>query len=178
MPARLLLVLLIAVITGCATRPVSQDFSADSWQLLGKISIRTVEGTRVLNIDWLNQGETSAIELTGPLGMSVASIRAAGDDLRVATGKREVRYTDNIALRVENSPDIQLPWRSLSYWVRGKTGPRDASLIPADGLNAGAWSVRILDQDERGPRIVEFVHAFANIKLKVNEWRLPVVRGR
>ena len=125
----------------------------------------------MLNIDWHQLGDTSTIDLSGPFGVSVARIEGDGDELTITTGEGIQHYNDDLALNVSDDTAIQLPWQSLAYWVRGKAGPGAASKIPDDGYSAGPWRISVLQRDESGPRLMQFEHPLATIKLKVREWR-------
>ncbi len=159
--------------TGCATRSVPPEPSTDNWRLQGKLSIQSTETTRVLNIDWRQRDEVGQIQLSGPLGMSVATIEASGDDLVITTGEGVTRYKDDLKVSAGEGLDIQLPWRTLSRWVRGET--ETGALIPPGGLEVDSWTVEVVDRTDLGPRIIEFRHRLMSIKLVVKKWLFEAV---
>ena len=168
---RILLLVCALLLSSCAS-VLSPQIDQDAWQLVGKLSIRTENQTRVLNVDWRRSGDASRIDLSGPFGVTVARVEGHGDELTITTSKGIQRYRDDLAVMVSDDKAIQLPWHSLAFWVRGKTGPGAAPMIPDSGYSAGSWRIRVLQRDESGPRLMQFEHALATIKLKVREWRL------
>ncbi len=105
---------------GCTTwQPASpQDelptgIGAASWRLQGKVSIRTQQESRILKIDWRQQGDLGQIDLSGLFGIGVARIETQGDELTVTTGEGTYRYTDDLALKVKGLGEISLPLNAV-----------------------------------------------------------------
>ena len=183
----------LLVASGCATRPAvvvengtdrSVRATAEtlasgmSWRLSGKVSIRTPDGSRVLRVRWLQQGDSSEIDLFAPFGVGVASIKVKGECMSVTTRDGTYRYSDDHALNVRGLGEISLPWHAFAWWVMGLKEPASGGEpIPAEGHSSGPWDIRILRRaNSRGsypslPSLIKFVHDRATVKLKVTSWR-------
>ncbi len=139
--------------------------SEPSWRLVGKLSVRTSDETRVLNVDWVQSGERGSIKVSGLLGLAATRITILGDRLMVE-GK------DGVIPWV-NQGDY--PWRSLVYWVRGLQGPGGAAITGSKPWQAGPWQVRLLEADSLGPRLMEFEHSQVKLRLRVKQWEFSGV---
>ena len=160
------------LLSACSTLKTVHE--AESWQLKGKLSVRTEGRTSIVSIRWYQSGSHSDIELRGPFGVTVASIEADGNKLTVRTSEGETRYDDELAL---SSPEagaatVKFPWRSLAYWVRGVTGPAGEPIV--EGYSVDDWQIRILKEDSLGPRLMVFEHPQASLRLKVQDWKIKV----
>ena len=64
---------------------------------------------------------------------------------------------------------FRLPWKRLSYWVRGLQG---SELAPIEGeYSDDDWSVSVLDSDNTGPILVVLNHPDVRLRLKVRRWQ-------
>ncbi len=169
---------ILTLMSGCATwqpEPPLAGMGEASWRLQGKVSIRTREESRILKIDWRQQGDLGQIDLSGLFGIGVARIETQSDELTVTTGEGTYRYTDDLALQVNGLGEISLPWNAFAYWIRGLTEPRPdnkagSKPIAAKGHSSGPWDIQVLHRDTTGPRLIQFTHQLASVKLKITTW--------
>lgn len=144
-------------------------FESGDWRLLGKVAITTENESRILGIDWRQSGDRSVIDLSGPLGISVAQVEVLGDRLTITTSKGVSHQSNDLSMVLNQDVPISLPWRELRSWVRGMTV--GGELIGPDGHDSGAWQVRVVKKDESGPRLILFNHRLATLRLHIRDWR-------
>ena len=156
------------MLASCASLHDPTDVDLTYWRFDGKLSIQGGERSRVVNIDWQQQGDSSDIHLNGPLGIGDVHIRTIGNQLVINTGGSSQVYPLDQDLVIEGD-SFQLPWNRLTYWVQGLQGP-DMAPIEGEFLQDD-WSVSILDSDNTGPRLIVLHHPEVRLRLKVRRWQ-------
>lgn len=164
--AGLVSTLLLVLVAGCTSTPERPDTPA--WSLDGKLSLRTARESRILTMSWTEFPDRSEIDLKGPLGIRVARIEADVAGFTVVNGDGDFRYSHAQSLDFPDIGRIRLPWQALSHWVRGLDA--DKRPFPEAGFTGRDWQVRVLKQDETGPRLLSFVHPGVQIRLSVTRW--------
>jgi len=137
--------------------------------MTGKLVLQVPGESRVLSVSWLQSNNQNDIRLSGPLGVSVATIKAGPDEVTVDTGGEIVRYRPGDELMTDGLSPLQLPWGELAWWVRGW---QDATRtpLPAAGIRNGDWVFTVLQSDAAGPRLMVLRHPEVRLRLKVREW--------
>ncbi len=135
----LLPMLLLVACSGQQVRPTVKDpvqawrhqqqtlLGLTSWDLRGRIAIQTEHDGFNANFFWRQWDENYHIQLSGPFG--IGALTLAGDSNGVALrsrGKTVFHRGDAEALFFQQT-GVQLPIKSLRYWVRG---------IPQQGVKA------------------------------------------
>lgn len=159
--SRLLLAGCVAVMTGCATTPQSLAdhtyagrFSAVSTQADRR---ETVSGRFNLEV----RGARQTIDLSTPLGTTVARIEVGPDGAR-ATGPQmqEVQGPDADAL-TERLLGWRLPVSGLPDWVEGRPAAGRTAHVERDGervslIEQDGWTVRLTEyfSGSRRPRLM------------------------
>ena len=159
---RLIAGLAVLILCGCASTPLTTD---DSWRLVGKLSLRTENESRILGIDWRQDASTGEISLTGPLGVRVAAITTSESELTINAGGDPVTVSEGDVIYAENLGALYLPWGSLSDWVRGTSG---------DQVETGNWHFRITESGPDGPMSMSLDHPEVSLKLKVRRWEIAI----
>ncbi|MEA3292711.1 MAG: lipoprotein insertase outer membrane protein LolB [Pseudomonadota bacterium] len=172
---RWLLLVLLAVASGCATTPrvpVLPDQVAaiwnerqarlqtlEAWRLNARVGVRTSQRGGSATLLWQRSPSAQKIELQGPLGGGRVRITvdASGAVLEDTEGK---------VLRGRDASDLlrrrlgwEVPFDSLASWIRGLPGAEaTATEIDDQGLLRQArvegWQVEILDYRRQGPDLL------------------------
>jgi outer membrane biogenesis lipoprotein LolB len=158
---------LLVFLTSCASIPADDEKA--TWRMSGKLSVRAAGQSQVMNIEWLQQGERSAIELFGPFRLKLAKIVADGDEITVRTRQGEFHYSEDSRLDLTENIEIQLPWQAMAHWVRGKNDV-DAEEIGEGGYQFGNWFVQVPERDNEGPKLVTLNYPDIDVKLKIVSW--------
>lgn len=163
-----LTLLLCLVLAGCVSQ---RPMPAESWRLLGKLSLRTSDASHVLGIDWHHSAGNNQIALSGPLGVNVAKITAKDGEVLIDTGKSATRYRNDDLITAAGYEGLSLPWQSLASWIRGEVDAGGAK-IGAAGASSGNWLFEVKKQGADGPELVTLEHPAVSLKLKVRSWQL------
>ena len=146
------------------------------WEMIGKLSLRDASGSKVVTIDWRQQGDRSEIELDGPLGVTLARISVSPEELVIDDGHGIQRHTGPVSLQLEDGQSFRLPWRHLRYWIRGRLSD-GSTPIAGKGLREGDWLLRVLGEDHEGPRLLLLEHPSLTLRLKVLEWQINAAKS-
>jgi len=160
--------LLLAAVSGCAAipeRPPVGDRDAawsarakqlgplDSWEIRGRIGLRTADEGWQANLLWLRARDRHDIDLVGPLGSGHVKLHQDDSGAELRDSSQQVlrdSSAENLLLRATG---WQLPVNGLSYWVRGLPAPDAASAHDLDEwgrlrtLRQLGWQVEFLDYD-------------------------------
>ena len=128
----------------------------------------------MVKIDWLQRGDSSDINLNGPLGIGNVHIRATDNKLVVGTGGNSQVFPLDQDPVIE-STSFRLPWKRLTYWVQGLQGP---GMAPIEGtFLQDNWSVSILASNNTGPILIVLHHPEVRLRLKVHRWQRGTEKG-
>ena len=138
MKIRALILSMALLLAGCSGLTQKQDIAvpahswdelrqalltADSWQLKGKIGIRTPSENQSASLYWLQQQQHYQIELTGPLGQGGARIDGNGEGITINIAGEDPLWAASPELLMEQTLGWQFPVHQLLYWVRGIPAP-------------------------------------------------------
>lgn len=175
--ARLLGSLIVMLsLAGCVTRsndhPNTRLESLSTWQLRGKIGIRSNEGNANLSFIWKESPDRYSISLKGALGMSLATVTgrgASGQVLLTLPDGREFR-SNRVESLIEDYIGYRLPISFLRYWVRGFPDPDyDAQLLER-GFSQKGWQVTFQQFSAEGPRKILIEQSNIRLKLAALKW--------
>ncbi|SEQ89291.1 outer membrane lipoprotein LolB [Amphritea atlantica] len=138
MRLRLLILAAVLLLSGCTgltpkdqvaptERPWEEQYpallAADSWQLKGKIAIRTARENNNASLFWQQLQQHYQIELTGPLGQGGARIEGDDDGITIDIAGEEPLWAATPEQLMEQTLGWQFPVRDLPYWIRGVPAP-------------------------------------------------------
>ncbi len=186
---------LVLVASGCATLPPAAEphdwptrraalQALDRWTLDGRIAVAAGEKGFSGGIDWLQQGTSADIQISGPMGGKLMDIRLEGGESIVSTdtsGKSgEVARSD---MEKYLGPGQSLPIEEMRYWLVGAPAPgapheetlgRDQRLA---SLSQSGWQVRYDRYQPVGaialPSRMEMTTEGLRLRVAVSDWRLP-----
>lgn len=114
-----------AVVTG--QRPWEEQYqallAADSWQLRGKIGIRTASENHSASLFWEQLKQHYQIELSGPLGQGGARIDGNEEGVNIDIAGEEPLWAATPELLMQQTLGWQFPVQDLPYWIKGIPAP-------------------------------------------------------
>ncbi|MBI5890106.1 MAG: outer membrane lipoprotein LolB [Nitrosomonadales bacterium] len=128
------LLLLILLLTGCATAPVAvqRPLQADApFAFNGRVAVKQGDKRESAGVRWEHRAEADEILLLAPLGQTMARIRRDAQEITLeASGKR---YTaQDMESLMQQALGWQLPLSGLRYWVTALPAPGSESSIERD----------------------------------------------
>jgi outer membrane lipoprotein LolB len=180
---------------GCATLPPAGDArdwpaeraalqALDRWSLDGRIAVAAGEDGFTGGFDWVQSGEQSDVELSGPMGGSAVKIRIQGGRIDVdALGQGATAEDSQALLARYFGPDRALPAAEMRYWLLGVPAPHAPAeeTLGADRrlatLTQAGWEVRFDRYQGVGrlalPARMEMTTEGLRLRVVVSDWRLP-----
>jgi outer membrane lipoprotein LolB len=179
---------------GCATAP-SRTLQGPAWEsrqasltalqdwgLSGRISVTQREKGWHASLRWEQTPQGFSIDITNPLGQTVAQIRgdAAGVAAQTSDG-RSLSAGDPDDL-VEEAVGLRIPVGGLRYWVKGLPAPAKPGTLFGDGqsrltrLEQSGWTieypryVRVSTLDL--PALIHARQDDLEVRVVVDQWRL------
>jgi len=94
-----------------------------SWQISGKLGIRSPQKNGSVSINWQQLGDNFTIKVQGPLGQGSAIITGTQYNAEIKQpGKAPVR-SSNVDELVYNSFGWSLPFNDFVHWIRATANP-------------------------------------------------------
>jgi len=136
-------------LAGCATPPRAPETglapeaaSLRAWSAAGRLAIAAGEDGGSGAFTWLQDAETTRLDLRGPLGAGAVQLTFGSGALAMADASGRVLDADAARDELAARLGADLPWEALRYWMLGLAAPGpEASTQVAD---AAPW--RIIEQ--------------------------------
>lgn len=191
--------LLVTLLGACATAPApdSADTPWDQrihrlaalqqWQARGKLALRSEGQAETANLLWQQSGNSSELQLSGPLGMAATRIHSDGKRLEIQRGD-EVQVLDiSTPDAVLTSTGWDLPLAALPHWMKGVPQPgtdaRDLE-VEQDLLRAveqDGWRVEFQDYGQFGmytlPTRLKVERGTTSARLFIRHWQTGGAAG-
>lgn len=188
-------VLLLAGCSGLSQKPETEApthswdqlhqalLNPDSWQLRGKIGIRTTGENQSANLYWQQQAQHYQIELTGPLGQGGARIKGNGAGITINIAGEEPLWAASPELLMEQTLGWQFPVRQLLFWVRGIPAPEHPFKLSlnqqkAEQIIQNNWEINYLRfSHQQGYALPEKLTISQNdlrLTIIVKEWQIQL----
>ena len=198
MALRSLVLSVILLLSGCAgvtpyqeagdaERPWKEQYTAllaaDSWQLKGKIGIRTARENNNATLFWAQLQQHYQIELTGPLGQGGARIEGDDNGITIDVAGEEPLWAATPELLMEQTLGWQFPVRDLPYWIRGIPAPGHPFELSMDQqhlqkLIQNNWEINYLRfTNHNGYLLPEKLTISRNdlrLTIIAKEWQIPL----
>ena len=144
--------------------------SLSSWQLRGKIGVRSDHGDANLSFVWDQSPDNYNISLNGTLGVVVAQLSGDANEVILTLPDGNEYHSTRIEDLLEIQLGYQLPVSLLQYWVRGVPDPGFDHETTVDGFDQQGWRVEFLQFGPRGPRKIQVQQADVRLRLVALEW--------
>lgn len=140
------LVLAVAALAGCASRPVAEgSMPWTAGRMSVQVSASADKAASHVSADFDLRGDSRSgeLRLSTPLGTRLATTRWSDDEVVLDTGQGEVRYADLDSLSREALGE-NLPLRAFPDWLAGRPWPGAPSVMQPAGFEQLGWVVSLL----------------------------------
>ncbi len=135
---RLSLSLILLTLAACSTNdprfsdlPPSADWQEQQvqlralqhWQANGKLALRSAEGSQSGTVRWQQDGTTTEVNLSGPLGIGGIRIESDGETLLLHREGNIEEIDISSADAILRSTGWDLPLPALPHWLKGLPAP-------------------------------------------------------
>lgn len=152
------------------------------WNINGKLGIKTEKESHSTLLNWEQQKNQYAIQVSSPLGTSVAHISSDGNTVTLALSNADTYQSTSLDELLWNQLGWILPADHLFYWVRGLPAPTTIDAYQTDAqyrlmqLTQSGWSVTYMDyMNVDGialPKKMILTNPDLKLTLLINEWRI------
>ena len=191
--AAMLLALLLSACAG-QPRPVAEASweehqarlqALTHWDATGKLALRTSELSESGSLEWRQQGSSSTLQLSGPLGVNATTVYSDGASLVIRQGG-EIHTLDlSDPLELERRTGWDLPLQALPHWLKGIPAPdlavqhmevgQDPTLLQT--LQQDNWEIRYAQYAPfdlfRLPTRLTIQRATTTVRVIIRNWELP-----
>lgn len=170
----LLLSTLSACITTQAYHPETQTPDT-AFHISGRLAVKIEEKGHYGNFSWqhLPEQKHDTIEITTPLGNSVARIESNQAGVQLTDNKNETYTAENAEILTEEVMGWALPLDNLTWWIQGKVAPNTPYKIEANGtLQQQGWQIQFFREQANNtkPKRVELIRKNLSIKIVIHDW--------
>ncbi len=159
---RRLVLLSLLVLAGCATNaplPTATRVYRDSLILSGRLSVSYRQHDKPQSLQgkfrWAQRLDHTEIELSSPLGQTIARITITPGHASLQRSGGEIRQASNVDALTEDVLGWPLPVEGLRFWLQGFV--RDAGnhlhAVPsndAESVRADGWQLRYVSWQDGG----------------------------
>jgi outer membrane lipoprotein LolB len=159
----------LALLSSCATTPPAPlpDLTQvpKSFEVVGRISVRTPEKSDIAKLRWTRQGGTDTWVIASPLGNEVARLESGPRGTRLERAGAPPMSATNFQELTENILGVPLDPDRVAAWLHGKA-VNDA---------AGDWKVSVDETQQAGAvklaRRITATRGDVVVRLVVDEYR-------
>ena len=190
------LLLLAFVFSGCARAPVESRIipswdtrrdelmRLDSWDLKGRIAVRTQNESGSGSLFWVQRRDMFDIRVIAPLTGRVYELSGGAGSVTLRTPDKNTLQAEGAETLLRQTEGWYFPVSELIYWIRGLPAPAlqvDSLLLDEENrvsaLNQGGWSIRYKNYLRTGansmPARLDLENEHVRVRLSVREWNLP-----
>ena len=190
------LILLAIVLSGCAQAPVDSRITPswdarrdelmrlESWDLKGRIAVRTQNESGSGSLLWAQRRDMFDIRVIAPLSGRTYELSGAAGSVTLRTPDRNTVQAEDAETLLRQAEGWYFPVSELIYWIRGLPAPvlkvDQMQLDEEDRvstLNQGGWSIRYRNYLRIGetsmPGRMDLENEHVRVRLSVREWNLP-----
>ncbi|WP_413702077.1 lipoprotein insertase outer membrane protein LolB [Psychromonas sp. KJ10-10] len=203
MKYRLLSLLLILIVTGCAQTPppsqqaptdiswesqISQLEQLNDWSFSGKLGVFSPEGRDSVNINWQQSKNNFHIILTATLGVNVLDINKTDDFTVIIDG--ETYQSSDLDMLITELSGMRLPIQELQQWIKGNPSGASYQLDENKQLvsllggqkNTGLWLISYSDfryiENINLPHSLQLTRGDLRLKFKISNWEIPLQNNK
>lgn len=116
------------------------------WTASGKLALRSEKASESATMRWRQSGQSSELNLSGPLGVGATTIISDGDLLHVHQSGKTRILDISTPQAVVHSTGWDLPLQALPYWLKGLPSPDHP--IQKQTFTADTGQLQSLQQDD------------------------------
>lgn len=112
------------------------------FRVAGRFSVKVDGRGYVANFSWLHERQSDELEMTSPIGLTVARLVRAAHEVGLTIGEK-TWYASDVDTLTEQQLGWPLPMANLVWWIRGQIAPNTPATIKEDGsLVQQGWTIR------------------------------------
>ncbi|GAB7128451.1 lipoprotein insertase outer membrane protein LolB [Silvimonas sp. JCM 19000] len=168
-----------ALLAACATPPAPPR-SAGELVATGRVAVKLPSENNLANFSWRDDGKQAQLDLSSPLGNTVAELTFDGKTarLRDQAGKETVAATPDDLLKARTG--WELPAGGLRYWIQGKADPSSPAAVrdteQGRHIEQAGWSIDTSGHVDAGsfgplPKRIEATRATVTVTIVVTDWQ-------
>lgn len=165
----------IALISWEEHQAMLQDYA--SWELSGKVGIRTPEDSQSANLKWLQKKHTYQIDIHGPWGQGGASITGKPGYVTVLTDGKEFKGQNPEQILL-GQLGWDLPISDIYWWIRGLPSPEKPYTQTLENnrlktLKQDGWDIQYLRYNNLSPALpnkLRLARHDLKITVVINSW--------
>lgn len=157
-----------AILAACASLPPpaavspAPTFSAGSFALEGRLSVRQGETRHHVGISWRHEPAHDEIFLTGPLGQGLAQLSRDAGGARLLTADRQAIDAADWESLAERALGARLPLSNLPCWL--------AAVPPQPTFQVDGWRIDVIEVAAGRPSLIELRRDDIEARLKIDSW--------
>lgn len=173
-----------AMLASCAVVPPAGESSTeardpDAFTVTGRLSVSYKDQAITTTFDWQHSVDTDLVDLSGPLGQTVARIKGSskGNITLQATDGQIIEANSWRAL-AEKGLGWPLPVDGLIYWIRGSPRPDSPSAIDKDDLGRvervrqDGWEIAYQRYSPTGrANLLRLTYPDIEMRIVIDGWR-------
>ena len=156
----------------------------ETWDLKGRIAVRTQDESGSGSLYWTQRGDRFDIRVIAPLSGRTYELSGGPDGVTLRTPDNNTLQADDAETLLRQTEGWYFPVSELIYWIKGLPAPAlqvDGLLLDEEnrlsGLNQGGWSIRYKNYLRTGgtsmPKRLDLENEQVRVRLSVREWNLP-----
>ena len=188
--------LLILSLSACVQAPIENRIAPEwetrkdallrlqTWNLKGRIAVRTSADSGSGSLHWAQQPNTYALRVIAPFSGGVYELNGAEDAVTLRTPDQYLLQAEDAEALLQQAVGWHFPVSELAYWIRGLPAPSllvEELLLDAENrisaLSQGGWSIRYkrytLVDGLNMPMRFDLENEQVRVRLSVREWTLP-----
>ena len=177
-------------LAGCATppAPVGADARAvdpsrlEAWRASGRMALSAAGEGGSGSFVWEQRGETTRLDLRGPLGAGALRVIAAPGAFTLTDGGGRRLDAEAAHAELESRLGADLPWDQMRHWMLGRAAPGEAATVEAGGgvgprsIEQAGWRIGYEDFGSQDglvlPRRFTATRGEVRVRVVVDDWRL------
>lgn len=154
-----------------------QNFKApDAWKFEGRIVMSNEKDSVTASIVWEHGLAADVIDLSGPLAQGHVKISVNATQLQIDDGDQVLSYVGDPQQIMAEQLGVEVPVRSLKYWVLGLNDPGAVFVQTEDGFGQLGWSVKYKSMQKVKELELPYKMGVENertrLKLIVDQWNI------
>lgn len=178
--------LALALLLSCASRPplgpVESTRDIDEFELKGRVGVKLDGRGYSARLRWRHEEASDALWLYSPVGSTIATVVANGNQATLVTAKKETYSSNNVQRLTREVLGWDLPLTGLRYWVLGRVDPGvPVTLLQRDErmrikqLAQSDWQIDYLGYagDSALPSSMLLSYNDLSMRLIIDGWTFP-----
>lgn len=176
----------LALLVSCATRPpfvpIESTTAIDEFELKGRVAVKLDGRGYSARLRWQHELVVDTLWLYSPVGSTIATLVANGNEATLVTAKKETFTSDDVQGLTREVLGWDLPLDGLRHWVLGRVDPDvPVALLEQDGqqrirrLAQSDWNIDYLAYADGSalPSSMILRHSNLRMRLIIDGWMFP-----